>query len=98
MKFRAQLAERRRVEGGRGMVSNTMTRTQREDAALTKVVDAYLMARKRTGQSMDIDPNAIQERLRKQAREVKSRYRCKSVKFKVSITGGKVKLTATPKK
>lgn len=96
MKFRAQLAERRRSEGG--TISRESTRSQREDVALTKVVDAYMVARKKTGMSMDIDPSVIQERLRKQAREVKSRYRCKSVKFKISIAGGKVKLTATPKK
>jgi hypothetical protein len=96
MKFRTQLAERRRAEGG--TVARETTRGHREDAALTQVVDAYMIARKRTGMSMDIDPSVIQERLRKQAREVKSRYRCKSVKFKVSIVGGKVKLTATPKK
>ena len=99
MKFRADLAERRRREGlGRDPAAVTEAdRARREEAALSKVVEAYMMARKRVGQSGDIDPEKVQERLRRQVREVKSRYRCKSVKLKVSIDNGKVKLTASPK-
>ena len=52
--------------------------------------------RKKTGQSNDMSYDSVRAALSKQVRTIKSRYRCKTVKFKVSIEDGKAKVKAVP--
>jgi hypothetical protein len=100
MKFRTNLAERRRAESGanRGLANVRFDQEKKEDQALKKVFDAYVSARGKVGQSTDIPYEKVRETLRKQVREVKSRYRCQAVKFKVTVEDGKVKLKAIPRR
>jgi hypothetical protein len=100
MKFRANIAERRRTESGanRGLRNVRIEQEKKEDAALKQVFDAYVTARGRMGESTDIPYEKVRDTLRKQVREVKSRYRCKAVKFKVTVEDGKVKLKAIPRR
>ena len=101
MRFRANLAEQRRREGGRAgrpaQASPDETR-KREDAAYDTVIQTYLDARKKAGAKGEVSMEAVREKLKKQVRDVKSRYRVKSVVFKVVSEDGKVKLKAVPKR
>jgi len=100
MKFRTNLAERRRAERGanRGLRNVRIEQEQKEDQALKKVFDAYVSARGKMGESTDVPYDKVRDKLRKQVREVKSRYRCQAVKFKVTVEDGKVKLKAIPRR
>lgn len=100
MKFRTELAERRRAQAGgkRAPEKSRFDQEKREDQALKKVFEAYVSARGKVGQSTDIPYEKVRDTLRKQVREVKSRYRCKNVKFKVTVEDGKVKLKAIPRR
>jgi hypothetical protein len=101
MKFRANLAERRQGEMSDRLAERQEARAgkrNREDAAFRRVFDSYMNARESAGLSSDMSFESVQDRLRKQVREVKSRYQCKSVIFRVVSEDGKVKLKAIPKK
>lgn len=100
MRFRADLADRRRTESGanRGLRNVRVEQENKEDKALKKVFDAYVNARGRMGESTDVPYEKVRDSLRKQVREVKSRYRCQAVKFKVTVEDGKVKLKAIPRR
>ncbi len=101
MKFRANLAERRQGEMGARLAERQEARADqrnREDAAFRRVFDSYMNARESAGMSSDMSFDSVRDRLRKQVREVKSRYQCKSVIFRVVSEDGKVKLKAVPKK
>ena len=73
-----------------------MTAEEREDQAYRKVFDKYLTARRKCGQSDDLAYDSIKDVLRKQVRTIKSRYRCSSVKFRVTVEDGKAKVKAVP--
>ena len=101
MKFRANLADKRRkaIEESPKAVQEKprrMTAEEREDQAYRKVFDKYLTARRKCGQSDDLAYDSIKDVLRKQVRTIKSRYRCSSVKFRVTVEDGKAKVKAVP--
>jgi len=73
-----------------------VSQSQREDKAYRQVFDSYMKLRKKTGQSHDMSYDSVRATLSKQVRTIKSRYRCKTVKFKVSIEDGKAKVKAVP--
>jgi hypothetical protein len=100
MKFRANLSERRRAgtTPNQGQKTVRFDQEKKEDQALKKVFDAYVDARGKVGQSTDIPYEKVRDTLRKQVREVKSRYRCDAVKFKVTVEDGKVRLKAIPRR
>lgn len=100
MKFRANLSERRRAGAApnQGQKTVRFDQEKKEDQALKKVFDAYVDARGKVGQSTDIPYEKVRDTLRKQVREVKSRYRCDAVKFKVTVEDGKVRLKAIPRR
>jgi hypothetical protein len=101
MQFRANLAEKRQGEMAELLAERQAARADqrnREDAAFRKVFDSYMKARESVGMSSDMSFESVRDRLRKQVREVKSRYQCKSVIFRVVSEDGKVKLKAIPKK
>ncbi len=102
MKFRADLADRARQataaapEAAPAVRRREPSAEEREDAAYKAVYDKYLAARKKCGQSEDIAFESIRDVLQKQVRTIKSRYRCTSVKFRVTVEEGKAKVKAVP--
>ena len=99
MKFRANLHERER-----GVASATptperkkrLTPAEREAQAFQSVYDKYMDARKSCGQGTDMSYDSVRDVLQKQVRTIKSRYRCKAVKFRVTVEDGKAKVKAVP--
>jgi len=100
MKFRANLSERRREASGQVPEAAPKVRKpspeDRENAAYKQVFDKYVSARRKCGQSDDLAFESIRDVLKKQVRTIKSRYRCKSVKFRVTVEDGKAKVKAVP--
>jgi len=106
-KFRANLHESERRKLAKEMDQQTqqaqkpraaprLSTAEREDQAYRKVFDSYVKLRKKTGQSSDLQFDAVRDTLRRQVRTIKSRYRCKSVRFKVTIEDGKARVKAVP--
>ena len=101
MKFRANLADKRRKKveeapNTRQEKPKRLTAEEREDLAYRKVFDKYVTARRKCGQTDDLAYDSIKDVLRKQVRTIKSRYRCSSVKFRVTVEDGKAKVKAVP--
>lgn len=104
MQFRAAMrdrqrreAEERRAEFKRRRVGHDDLRA-REDKAYARVYERYLQARQQCGQSTDLDFDTVKKTLRNEVRRIKSRYRCESVKFRITIEDGKARLKAIPKR
>ena len=55
-----------------------------------------MKARDKCGQASEMSYESVREVLSRQVRTIKSRYRCNSVKFKVTVEDGKAKVTAVP--
>ena len=70
----------------------------REDNEMRQVYSQFVAARKKCGQSADLSYRAVREVLRGQSRNIRSRFRCEEVKFKVTVERGKAKLKAVPVK
>ncbi|MEE2750804.1 MAG: MXAN_5187 C-terminal domain-containing protein [Myxococcota bacterium] len=101
MRFRADLADKSRGQMQALLAQRQAERASRagkEDAAYKKVFDSYMGAREKAGLNTDVSFDSVRDSLRRQVREVKSRYQCTSVVFRVVSEGGKVKLKAIPKK
>jgi len=100
MKFRARLAEQRRgtavSDAHRPERPRRLTAEEREDKAYQAVFDKYMETRQRCGQNTDLQYDSVREVLKKQVRTIKSRYRCKAVKFKITVEDGKAKVKAVP--
>jgi len=102
MKFRANLAERRRgvpadvAAAAAAVRQDRAERHSREDQAMRKIYDRYVEARSKCGQNTNIGYDAVAETLKKQVRVIKGRYQCDSVKFRVTVEDGKAKLKAIP--
>ncbi len=101
--FRANLKERQeremreRMERTRDAARERADRQRREDAAFRQIFDKYTEARNRCGQS-DLEYESVRKALRQQVRNIKGRYKCQSVSFKVAIEDGKARLKAIPKR
>ena len=102
-KFRADLKERHvremkeRQKEAREELRQRAQKQRREDAAFRKIFDSYQDARKRCGQS-GLEYTSVERVLKTQVRSIKSRFKCDSVSFKVSIEDGKARLKAVPKR
>ncbi len=102
-KFRADLKEQRRVsaearmEAARADSRAKASKARKEDAAFRQIYERYMDARKKCGQSTDMDYAAMQRALRAQVKNIKSRYQCDRVSFRIQVEGGKAKLKALPK-
>jgi hypothetical protein len=101
MKFRARLAEKRRggapAEAPKAAARpRRLTAEEREDKAYQAVFDKYVETRQKCGQGTDLAYESVRDVLKKQVRTIKSRYRCKSVKFKITVEDGKAKVKAVP--
>lgn len=100
MKFRARLSEQRRGVGAPDTPKperpRRLTAEEREDKAYQAVFDKYMETRQKCGQNTDLKYDSVREVLKKQVRTIKSRYRCKAVKFKITVEDGKAKVKAVP--
>lgn len=101
MKFRAQLSERRRGDAPADPAKAAarpprLTSEEREDRAYQAVFDKYVETRQRCGQNTDLAYESVRDVLKQQVRTIKSRYRCKAVKFKITVEDGKAKVKAVP--
>jgi len=103
MKFRANLKDQHRKaveaaprEEARPERPKRLSPAEREDQAYKAVFDKYVAARRKCGQSDDLAFDSIRDVLKKQVRTIKSRYRCSSVKFRVTVEDGKAKVKAVP--
>ncbi|MFT5585732.1 MAG: hypothetical protein ACI9VR_003325 [Cognaticolwellia sp.] len=102
-KFRADLKERNRakaasrMEAARADTRSKAEKSRKEDAAFRQIYDRYMDARKKCGQSTDMEYGAMQRALRAQVKNIKSRYECDRVSFRIQVEGGKAKLKAMPK-
>ena len=101
--FRANLKERQeremleRREKAHEAARERSERQRREDAAFRQIFDKYAEARNRCGQS-DLEYESVRKALRQQVRNIKGRYKCQSVSFKVAIEDGQARLKAIPKR
>jgi hypothetical protein len=103
MKFRADLHERQRKESETRALERTARREaadtrRREERAYSKIYDSYIEARRSCGQSTDLEFDSVKKALKKQVGAIKSRYRCDTVNFRVTIEDGRAKLKAVPKR
>jgi hypothetical protein len=103
MKFRAAVHERRRREIETRKLEMSARREaaeqrRRETMAYNTVFESYIEARRSCGQSTNLEIDSVTKALKKQASAIKSRYRCDSVKFRVTIEDGKARLKAVPKR
>jgi hypothetical protein len=56
--------------------------------------DEFNQAKMRTGQTLDLDPAAFEQKIEKQKKELMEKYKAKDVVFTVAVTGDKVSLKA----
>lgn len=104
MQFRAKLKDRQRAEmeerrSRAGDIARDRAQRQRkEDQAFRQIYDKFMDARKKCGQSTSMEYESVQKTLRTQVRNIKGRYKCESVSFRVAIEDGKARLKAIPKK
>ena len=99
MKFRANLKDRERglaPETTKVERKRRLTPQEREDKAYQAVYSKYMSARKNCGQNASMSYESVRDVLQKQVRTIKSRYRCKAVKFRVTVEDGKAKVNAVP--
>lgn len=98
-KFRADLADRRRY-GDKPPpatgIAAIEARRKREESAYRQVYDKYLQARERCGQSTDLEFQKVRQALVQQVRRIKTRYECQSVRFRIAVEDGQVRLKAVP--
>ncbi len=93
-RFRARL--RGEVEPPPAEAPRRLTRAEKEDQALRAVYESYVAARRKCGQSDDLSYEAVKSVLKKQISTIRSRYRCKSVKLRVTVEDGKARVKAIP--
>ena len=96
MKYRADRRERTRNENAERARRRPVTKAEKEDAAYRKVYNSYMSARDKCGQESDMSYESVREVLTRQVRTIKSRYRCNTVRFKVTVEDGKAKVKAVP--
>ncbi len=65
--------------------------------SLQKLYDALVTARAKVGDDRPVSIDALAVTVRKQIAELKTRFQCESVEFKVGVKDGKVVLKASPK-
>ncbi len=104
MQFRANLAEQRKKEvelrqrerQERRARMTALNQRQQEEVAFRAVYNRYVDARSECGQSSEVSFDSIKESLKRQSRQIKSKFNCERVKFRVAIEDGKAKMKAIP--
>ena len=104
MQFRANLLDRRRKEqeerkaAAQRRRESNISPQERQDRAYQQIYETYMEARRRCGQSDDLDFESVKKALQSQIRVIKSRFRVESVTFRVAVEDGKARLKAVPKR
>ena len=65
---------------------------------MRRVYDSFVDAQKKCGQAGSVSYESLRDTLQKQARAIKQKHKCDSVRFKVSVEDGKVRMKALPTK
>jgi hypothetical protein len=94
-RFRADLAAR---QGAPPRVSEFEQRRIAEERTYREVYDRYIEARRIAGQHTDLDFDRVRGAIRNQVRQIRSRYKCSSVKFRVQVEDGVARIKAVPQK
>ncbi|MCB9762635.1 MAG: hypothetical protein H6739_22740 [Alphaproteobacteria bacterium] len=103
-KFRADLTEQKRARDDLAgaeralQLDDARKKREREDAAFRQIYEHYIEARRKCGQSTDLEFDSVKKALRTQVRTIKSTYKCNSVKFRVTVEDGKARLKAVPQR
>jgi hypothetical protein len=94
-KFRADLAAR---AGGPPQISDYERRRLAEERTYRDVYDRYLEARRVSGQHTEVDYDRVRSAIRRQVKQIQSRFKCSSVKFRVQVENGVARIKAVPQK
>lgn len=97
-KFRADLAARNEGGAPGPQVSDFEKRRIAEERTFRDVYERYIEARRVAGQHTDVDFDRVRSAIRKQVRQIQSRYKCSSVKFRVQVEDGVARIKAVPQK
>ena len=65
---------------------------------LSILYDKYVASRQKTNESTNVSREKFSKTIQDQVDQIKKKFKCKSVSFKISIENGKTKLKAVPKK
>ncbi len=100
-KFKAKIREKEkeellRAEGEKLARERRRNRSEREEEAFRSVYDQYMEVRGKCGQDVNVPFETVRQALEKQAGVLKSKYKCKSIRFKVVEEDGKARVKAIP--
>ncbi len=100
-KFKADLHERERSgqspeEQAAAARPRRLTPEEKDELAFRAVFEKYVEARKQCNQPTDLNYDSVRDVLKKQVTTIKTRFGCKSVKFRVTVEEGKAKVKAVP--
>ncbi len=100
-KFRADVKERERLRNeeaaqARAEARAASDRKRKEDRAYHQLFDKFVEARRRCGQSTDLEYDKVRSALKKQVASIKEQTGARSVKFRISVEDGKAKVKAVP--
>jgi hypothetical protein len=97
-KFRADLKDKRREELGaaRARRRATLDQQKREEVRYRDVYQEFVAARRQCGQRSDLEFRQVRKALQAQVSAIKTKYKCSTVKLRVSVVNGKAKVKAVP--
>lgn len=101
-KFRADMRDRARQASmedaaRREAAARSQSASKRkEDRAYHALFDKYMEARRTCGQTTDLEYDKVRRALKKQVAKIKEQTGARSVKFRISVEGGKAKVKAVP--
>ncbi len=90
-------AKYRQGDGQQRQAAAPQQRIELSDDKLRKLYDTWMVARQRTGESVNnMNFDSVAEKIRAQVPSLISKHKAKSIEFKVVIKGGKAILKAIP--
>ncbi len=100
-KFKAKIREKEkeeilRAEGEKLARERRRNKSECEEEAFRSVYQQYMEVRGKCGQDVNVPFETVRQALEKQAGVLKSKYKCKSIRFKVVEEDGKARVKAIP--
>jgi hypothetical protein len=100
-KFKAKIREKEREEILRAEEEKLgrerrRHKAEREEEAFRTVYQRYVELRGKCGQDVNVPYETVRDALEKQAGALKSKFKCKSIRFKVVEEDGKARVKAIP--
>lgn len=93
------LDEGRITRGGRRTTPAGAEQKEIQESQAERIYKEYVAAKQKLNQKTDgIKVKAIADMLEKQTAQIKARFNCSTVDYKVVVEGGKAKIKAVPKK